>query len=232
MPETADKKEKTEKVTENKRQLDYWNSIAGEKEFTSELDIDKLFGEIEDNASVLDYGCGYGRLYPIVTKKRSKLGYIGYDPASKMIKEAKKRNPNIEFHSKLSTLKKSIPAGGFDAVLLVSVLTAVPDNKDQRDLINQICSLVKPNGVLLVNDFVVNRDQRNIDRYSEARKKYNHPYGVFELENGLLLRHHTEIHLMTLLEDCFDIVSYENGVFKTMNGNFSNAAKIVARKKN
>jgi 2-polyprenyl-3-methyl-5-hydroxy-6-metoxy-1,4-benzoquinol methylase len=207
-----------------------WNHIAGKKEFTSDLDTDTLFKFVDKSATILDYGCGYGRLLPKVTKKND-VKYVGFDPAEKMIEEARTRFPDDCFHNSFESLRQDTPEDGFDAILLISVLTAVPSNLQQKELLDNICALLKPQGLLIVNDFIVNRDQRNLDRYASAREKYNYPYGVFELEDGLLLRHHTEIYLHTLMEDCFDVLSFENGVFKTMNGNFSNAAKIVARKK-
>lgn len=207
-----------------------WNLIAGKKEFTSDLDTDILFKYVDKSSNILDFGCGYGRLFPKVTKK-TDVKYVGYDPAPKMIEEARQRLPDVSFYDNIDSLRENTPDGGFDAILLISVLTAVPSNTAQKELIDEICTFLKPQGLLVVNDFIVNRDQRNMDRYAEAREKYNYPYGVFEIEDGLLLRHHTEIYLHTLMEDCFEVVSFENGVFKTMNGNFSNAAKIVARKK-
>jgi len=210
--------------------INHWNLIAGKKEFTSDLDVEKLFQYVEKDASILDYGCGYGRLMPAVTKK-NEVVYVGFDPAVKMIDEARSRYPDIAFHSDFDSLGESTPPNGFDSILLISVLTAVPSNLQQKEIIDNICALLKPKGILIVNDFIVNRDQRNLDRYAETRSKHNYPYGVFELDNGMLLRHHTEIYLHTLMEDCFDVLSFENGVFKTMNGNFSNAAKIIARKK-
>lgn len=211
--------------------IQHWDSIAGKKEFTSDLDLSMLHNHAGDKADILDYGCGYGRLFPIITKKKPGYHYVGFDPSSKMIEEAQTRHPDIPFHSNFDSLRESTPENGFDVVVMVSVLTAVPSNLKQKELIDNVCALLKKDGILIVNDFVVNRDQRNLDRYAAARQKYNYPYGVFELEDGMLLRHHTEIYLHTLLEECFEVLKYENGVFKTMNGNFSNAAKIVARKK-
>ncbi|GAB5466372.1 MAG: hypothetical protein Kapaf2KO_18080 [Candidatus Kapaibacteriales bacterium] len=208
----------------------YWNDIAGEKEFTSDFDIDMLDKYANGKVCVLDYGCGYGRLMPALLK-RKQTEYIGYDPSRRMINQARKRFPDGKFHYSFNTLKKDIPNDGFDAVLFVSVLTAIPSNDAQKKVLENISSLLKPQGLLILNDFLVNRDQRNLERYAEAREKHNYPYGVFETEDGAILRHHTEIHLHTLLEDFFKVLSFENGVIKTMNGNFSNAAKVVAVKK-
>ena len=107
-----------------------------------------------------------------------------------------------------------------DAVVLFAVLTCIANNEEQEQLIKEIRRVLKPNGILYVNDFLLNTDERNLSRYSKYAEKYG-VYGVFELPEGALLRHHDEKWLEELF-CAFKMKRYEKLIFTTMNGNKSN----------
>jgi hypothetical protein len=70
---------------------------------------------------------------------------------------------------------------------------------------------------LYVSDFLFNDDQRNLERYNKYEDKYG-VYGVFELPEGLILRHHTMKHISKLTEEYEELI-FEKTILKTMNGN-------------
>lgn len=52
-----------------------------------------------------------------------------------------------------------------DAVILVAVLTSMPRDEDQLKVITELQRVVlKPGGYLYINDFLLNRDERNLQR--------------------------------------------------------------------
>ena len=79
-----------------------------------------------------------------------------------------------------------------------------------------------------MNDFLLNSDARNIERYEKYLDRYG-TYGVFELPEGAVLRHHAEEYLRELLRD-FTQLRYEHLTFTTMNGNRSNGFYYIGRK--
>lgn len=207
-------------------QREYWNRIAGEKEFTTFLDVN-LFTEFADkNDRILDFGCGYGRtLNQIYNLDYRNL--IGYDFASEMIKRGKISYPHLDL--RVSTNNKTdLPSNSVDVVLLFAVLTCIIDNDKQRAIIDEIKRVLKPDGYIYINDFLINSDKRNIQRYERFKDKYGN-YGVFELPEGAVLRHYDERYIQILMKD-FRQHNYKKITFKTMNGNISNGFVFVGQK--
>ncbi len=47
----------------------------------------------------------------------------------------------------------------------------------------EIQRVLRPHGSLYINDFLINHDQRNVDRYNVFKEIYG-TYGVFRLDEG------------------------------------------------
>jgi len=206
-------------------QTEYWDKVADKKEFSHEIDWDFLSPYLNQESKILDYGCGYGRLTgKILDKGFSNV--IGIDNSNGMIKRAKKELPNLNFqHHNERTLGFS--DNQFDLVLLFAVLTCIPMGKDQNGLISELKRVIKPNGLLYVSDLLINSDQRNIDRYESTEHEL---YGVFELNEGVILRHHTMDYLTKVIFADFDILYERIFDVVTMNGNKSKAVQLVGKK--
>jgi ubiquinone/menaquinone biosynthesis C-methylase UbiE len=95
-------------------------------------------------------------------------------------------------------------------------------------LISEIYRVLKPAGILYINDFLINTDERNQSRYRKFEAKYG-VYGIFELPEGAVLRHHSEKWLKELLYD-FRTLKYEHLTFTTMNGHKSNGFYFIGEK--
>ena len=208
-------------------QTEYWDKVADKKEFSHEIDWDFLSPYLNQESKILDYGCGYGRL----TKKIADKGFanvIGVDNSIGMIKRAKRELPNLNFqhHNKRALLFSD---NQFDLVFLFAVLTCIPMDKDQNELIRELKRVISQNGLFYVSDVLINSDQRNIARYEST--KYE-PYGVFELPEGVILRHHTSDYLKNVLFADFEILYERIYDVTTMNGNKSKAIQLVGQKRN
>jgi SAM-dependent methyltransferase len=117
----------------------------------------------------------------------------------------------------------------FDAVLLLALLTCIVEDEEQKKLINEIQRVLKDNGILYINDYMINDDQRNIERYDKFKDKYG-KYGVFELPEGAVVRHHTKDHILDITKDFHGLV-FEHVIYTTMNGNKSNGFYYIGKKK-
>ena len=113
-------------------------------------------------------------------------------------------------------------------MLLFAVLTCIPDSSDQRVLVTEVERVLRPGGLIYLSDLLVNDDLRNRERYQQYAENYS-CYGVFELPEGVVVRHH-EREWIEELTRAFHRVEYEPFSVTTMNGNTSAACQFMGRK--
>lgn len=206
-------------------QKKYWNSVAEKKEFTTPFHLKEFAKYVGKEGIILDVGCGYGR----TLNQLYEDGYrnlIGIDFSENMIERGKKQYPYLDLRVKQG---KSIDMEDncCDAVILFAVLTCIIDNAEQIALLKEIERILKPNGIIYINDFLLNTDERNLNRYRLFKDKYQ--YGVFELSEGVVVRHHD----IKWVEQCIELFKKQDlnkVVYTTMNGNKSNGYYFIGRK--
>lgn len=211
--------------TEQKAQA-YWDQNADKKHFSHPLDSHRFQRLIScKDAAILDYGCGYGRML----QNLRQLGYDnlnGVDYSARMIELGRKLNPELNLTcNSQSTLP--FADNSFDCVLLFALLTCNPANKQQQLLINETNRVLKPNGIIYISDYLLQTDQRNTQRYEYYVNKYG-IYGVFEIDNGMPVRHHDRPHITSLLAD-FDDLSYQLMTTLSMNNHPSRIFQYFGR---
>lgn len=200
------------------KQKEYWNSVANDKEFTTPFHIETFSNVVSTEDRILDVGCGYGRTLNELYCKGYKNLY-GIDFSNKMIERGEKQFPWLNLIEQEDD-KIPFEDSSFESIILFAVLTCIVDDNHQISLINEIRRVLKPNGILYINDFMLNTDERNIERYMKFEEKYN-KYGVFELPEGAVLRHHDLNWIKSITKDFTDI-KLEKVIYATMNGNKSN----------
>jgi SAM-dependent methyltransferase len=208
-------------------QVDYWNHIGPTKPFAHPVNVDQLSRLLSPQSRILDYGCGYGRALGLL-HARGFSNLIGVDPASAMVAAAQQNFPTIAFAVLDDYRHVPFADASVDAVLLFAVLTSVPTNTGQRAIISEITRLLRPNGLLYISDMFLQTDSRNLERYTEGEKKHG-IYGVFDLSEGVTVRHHDRNWIETLTED-FEVLSLEEITVHTMNGNPAAAFQCFGRK--
>ena len=206
-------------------QISYWNRVANEKRFSHPLRLDWLKKYSNRQARILDYGCGYGR----TLAELSAAGYerlAGVDFSDAMLARARVAVP----HAGLARNDgHSLPFKNecFDAMLVFAVLTCIPDNNQQRELLAEVKRVLRPGGLLYLSDLLVNNDLRNRERYERDREKYG-CYGVFDLPEGVVVRHHSREWIAEITRP-FQQLQYQPFTVTTMNGNASAAFQYLGR---
>ncbi|EPY2273637.1 class I SAM-dependent methyltransferase [Clostridium sporogenes] len=206
----------------------YWNDVAHKKEFTTPFHFKEFAKYVRKDARILDVGCGYGRTLEQLYQNGYK-NLIGIDFSEKMIQRGKKQYPYLDLRVKLQD-SIELKSESCDAVILFAVLTCIINNQEQLKLLKDIERVLKPGGILYINDFLLNTDERNVSRYNIFLEKHQ-KYGVFELPDGAIVRHH-HINWVEKCVNSFEKLSLNQVVYTTMNGNKSNGYYYLGRKRN
>lgn len=208
------------------KQQDYWNNVSKKKEFTTPFQAEDFLKYVKQDKYVLDVGCGYGRTLDELYRNGYR-NLIGIDFSNGMIERGKEQFPYLDLRVKKEADKIDLPDASVDAVILFAVLTCIRMNEEQEQLLSEIKRVLKPNGILYVNDFLLNTDERNLSRYEKFKEIYG-VYGVFELPEGAICRHHAEAWIKQLLID-FCELEYSRLTFTTMNGHKSNGFYFIGK---
>jgi SAM-dependent methyltransferase len=198
------------------RQLDYWNRIGPGKPFAHPVNFERLSQWLSPDSQILDVGCGYGRALGLLFD-RGYHNLIGCDFAPEMIAMARERFPAIAFAEITSPPNLPLTNDSIDAALLFSVLTCVPTNRGQRAIIEEVIRVLRPGGLFYISDLWLQTDERNLERYLRDEPKYG-TYGVFDLPEGVTVRHHDPAWIETLTKD-FEPLALDQLNVQTMNGN-------------
>lgn len=159
----------------------YWDSVSEKKEFTAPFQAEAFSKYVDKNALVVDVGGGYGR----TLDELHRLGYqhlIGFDFSAERIRRGHRQFPELDLRVKGDDTI-ALSDNSVDAVILFAVLTCIVRNEGQKKLIAEIRRILKPDGILYVNDFLLNTDERNITRYKKYEKQLG-VYGASELPEG------------------------------------------------
>ncbi|RKN11995.1 class I SAM-dependent methyltransferase [Streptomyces radicis] len=206
----------------------YWETTGAAKTFTHPLDRDLLAAHVPRGARVLDFGCGYGRL----TAELVALGHPdahGVDTSAALVRRGRAEHPGLSLEH-CPALPLPHADGAFGAALLFAVLTCVPDDAAQRAVVAELARLVRPGGVLYLSDVPLQNDPRNLDRYREQAERHG-AWGVFEIPDGGVFRHHDPDHLRALVTDHgFAIEAERRDTVGTLDGHTVERLQLVARR--
>jgi SAM-dependent methyltransferase len=206
-------------------QIKYWNKVAYEKSFTHPVKFDRLHELLPEYAKILDYGCGYGRTCADFTAQ-GFLHVTGVDVSPEMIRRGNSLFPDLELRH-VAPGPLAFEAGTFDACILFGILTCIPTDKGQLQLIGDIHRILKPGGILYISDYPIQNDERNQRRYRKFQHEYG-KFGVFRIPEGAIFRHHDLNWIQELLSN-FKILTIDRFKGFTMNKHEAELFQVLAR---
>lgn len=204
----------------------YWDEVAESKTFTHPIDMTILEKRITRQSKILDFGCGYGR----IVKELLELGFvnvIGYDTSVELINRGKRESDLPIFHID-NPSELPVEEDAIDCILLFAVLTCIPSNEGQIDLISMLYSKLKAGGIIYISDYYVQENALNSGRYQYLNGDKNN-FGVFSLPEGVTFRHHTKEWISELTKD-FELLSEKSIDVLTMNRNKAKGFQLLGRK--
>jgi SAM-dependent methyltransferase len=203
----------------------YWDSLGSEKHFSHPLRTAWLTHYANPRTCILDFGCGYGRILGEL-HEGGFTNVIGIDFSFRMLKRCRSRIPGMRL---IQNEGRTIPLQKYsvDFVLLFAVLTCIPQDEQQLNLLQEISRVLRPGGLVYISDLLLNPDSRNLERYECYAAEYG-TYGVFKLPEGVAMRHHTQ-QWIEVLTGSFQPLEFEAFEAITMNGNKSAAFQYLGR---
>ena len=113
-------------------------------------DLEFIKDVAKNGDSVLDFGCGNGRLLEILQDK--KINYYGVDISQKLIDLAKVRYPQFanNFSKNSGEAILNFPDNSFDAILSIAVFHHFPSLQYRAAWAHELYRLTKPNGKIIV----------------------------------------------------------------------------------
>ncbi|MCB1113795.1 MAG: class I SAM-dependent methyltransferase [Chlamydiia bacterium] len=206
---------------------DYWNRIGSTKKFEDPLHLDKLTPYLPKSGSILEYGCGYGRMLKMLLEKGHRQ-LIGFDFAKAMIERGKSENPELD----LRLLERSgeIPckSASQNAVIMSTVLCSMTDSEEKKRLMDEIYRVLAPGGIFYLTDFLLCNAPYYEEKYAQGLKDFG-KWGMYTTSENLIVCHYTSQEILELLKP-FDIKWFEQFSFKTMNQNPANTFHAIAQK--
>jgi SAM-dependent methyltransferase len=204
----------------------YWDRVADEKRFSHPLRLDWLRKYSTRQARFLDYGCGYGRTLAELSRA-GFANFVGVDFSERMLARARLEMPGrrlIRNDGQALSFKNDC----FDVLLLFAVLTCIPKDDEQLQLMSEAQRVLRPGGIIYVSDLLIDEDMRNRRRYEQYAEAHG-CYGVFELPEGVTVRHHRREWIEEIMTP-FQQLEFEPFTVTTMNGNTSAAFQYVGCK--
>ena len=132
-----------------------YNNIAASFSKTRSVlwpEMTVLASHLKPNWSVLDAGCGNGRLYQALEDK--SIIYQGVDQSANLIAIARIKYPQLQDHFKVGSIL-SLPYNHdqFEAVFLLAVLHHVPSFELRLQAVKEIARVLKKDGLLLMTNW-------------------------------------------------------------------------------
>lgn len=205
-----------------------WKGFEGL--FNQPTFVEKLSQYLSPEAAILEMGCGYGR----VLWELQSIGFdnlVGVDASLWMLQRAKREYPHLEASMTLAQGEQlGFRDNTFEVVVLVGVLTCIPERDQQRKLIKEIIRVLKPEGLICIGDFLISELPLHVERYCDyAKKDGSQNFGVFQFNETTRFRHHSFSYLKALLSDFELLWQNKREILSPMSGQPDQVINLLGR---
>lgn len=159
-----------------------------------------------DSASVLDVGCGDGRLIGSLASHFPSATFTGIDYSGAMIASARKQCADLSNTSFMTgnALQLASPEriNRFHVAVTSRCLINLPDLNAQRQALHQIASCLSPNGhYLAIENFMEGQEAMNAARRT---------IGLKEIPVRWHNRYFTEAEFLEAIDEVFELVEFRD----------------------
>jgi len=126
----------------------YWD---GQEDFLSDFSFKwsrlKEFIPLENNITIVDFGCGNGKILSEIKKMNPRAKLIGLDVSETALERAKKYLPDVDFYKINDGGRLPLNDGMVDFVFSSEVIEHI---YDIENAFSEITRILKPNGKILL----------------------------------------------------------------------------------
>jgi ubiquinone/menaquinone biosynthesis C-methylase UbiE len=197
-------------------QSNAWNDIAEQVNFTVNPNLDLFEKYVHPRSTVLDYGCGYGRIANGL-RQRGFTNVLGVDTSGEMIRRGVMSFPQVKLKH-ITDFRIPTPDGHFDGVVVSAVLTCIASTAERQVVIDELMRVLKPAGIAYFVEF-----------HASEFNKYE-PDGTFVSGLGVKMKHFTRLELEGEIS-AFRLIHSEIQSATTIDGHETRAIHCFATKR-
>lgn len=164
-----------------------YNSIAEDFSETRKMhwhEFEDFLKYIKNNDTVIDLGCGNGRLFHFLKDKR-KIKYLGIDNSEKLLEEAKKLLPKTRFIEG-DLLKVPVKNASAKVVACIAAFHHLPSKELREKSLKEMHRILEKNGKLLLTVWNLLAQPKYKEEVKKASLRWLKTLGKYE-KRGLLI---------------------------------------------
>lgn len=190
-----------------------WDDIPG-LQSTTPFDPSAFSVLCPRETSVLDLGCGYGRICRLL----ESLDYTKLTGVDISIVQLERARRCLAHTVLILADIRRLPFDDehFDHAITLGVLDSLVDAVELGDAIRECARVLKPGGYWFVNFYTRNASRYFDDKYASGLDDFKEKR-VFRSNTGLVFRHYSLAQFLTFTDVVFDAVKCELKEFLSMN---------------
>jgi len=146
-------------------------------------EFETIIKYISNNNQVADIGCGNGRFYKFISKKKN-IKYTGIDNNKLLLQEAKKLNK-----TKFKTgdlLKIPLDENSQDVTVCIAAFHHIPSQELRKKAMTELARITRPKGIVVITVWNLLQQEKYKKHVVKAFLKWLYSFGKYE-RRGLLI---------------------------------------------
>lgn len=181
---------------------------------TTPFSIDNFNKYCPNNSSIIEIGCGYGRICKILEEN----GYekiVGVDSSNILLQRANQELSHTNL-VEANALKLPFNDSTFDGAISCGLINCFIEKRQVNELIAEANRIIKDGGYWFINEYTRNSSAYFDEKYEEGYKNYK-KIRVFKSNNNIMFRHYSIAEIIEMLDPFFDLLYCERKDFLSMH---------------